>query len=87
MAKKYFLFFLPVIFIAIGLMLILTASSSATLPNQASSTATAILTPIPTISVDTTSHAGTTDWITLMGVIIVLIVVIPVLFRRSTWMK
>ncbi|HUI88533.1 MAG TPA: hypothetical protein VLX61_07375 [Anaerolineales bacterium] len=49
--------------------------------------ATANLTPTPVSSAVVSSPAGSTDWITLMGVVIVLIVVIPVLFRRSTWMK
>ncbi len=40
-------------------------------------------TPIP----EAVSQAGSTDGIMLMGVVIVLIVLLPILFRRSTWTK
>ncbi|MGA7192464.1 MAG: hypothetical protein WBW94_02460 [Anaerolineales bacterium] len=88
MTKKYLRVLLPAIIIGIGILLALTASSFAPFPDHGlSRAAIANLTPTPTASAYTTSQAGSTDWITLMGVIIVLIVVIPVLFRRSTWTK
>jgi len=88
MTKKHLQILLPAIIIGIGILLALTASSFAPFPDHGLSSATiASLTSTPTASVDTTSQAGSTDWITVMGVIIVLIVVIPVLFRRSTWTK
>ena len=40
-------------------------------------------TPIP----ESVSRAGSTDGIFLMGVILVLIVLLPIVFRRSTWTK
>jgi hypothetical protein len=88
MAKKHLQILLPVIMIGAGLLLALTASSFTPFPAHGlSGTATANLTPTTIASVDSTSQAGSTDGITLMGVIIVLIVVLPVLFRRSTWKK
>jgi hypothetical protein len=87
MTKKHLQILLSAI-IGIGILLTLTASSFASFPTQGlSSTAIANLTPTPTFFAKATSQAGSTDWITLMGVVIVLIVVLPVLFRRSTWTK
>jgi archaellum biogenesis protein FlaJ (TadC family) len=88
MTKKHLQILLPVIIVGIGILLALTASSFASFPVQRlGSAAIANLTPTPTFSAKSASQAGSTDWITLMGVIIVLIVVLPVLFRRSTWTK
>jgi hypothetical protein len=88
MNKKQLQILLPALMIGIGLLLALTASSFAPFPDHGLiHAATANLTPTPTASAEATSQAGSTDWITLMGVIIVLIVVLPVLFRRSTWIK
>jgi hypothetical protein len=84
MTKKHLQILLPAIIIGIGILLALTASSFAPFPDhRLSSAAIANLTPTPTVSAEATSQAGSTDWITLMGVIIVLIVVLPVLFRRT----
>ena len=41
----------------------------------------------PTPIADAVSRAGSTDGIMLMGVVIVIIVLVPILFRRSTWTK
>jgi len=87
MTKKRLQILLPVIIIGVGILLALTASSFASFPSQAGGTAIANPTPTSTVPVGTTSQAGSTDWITLMGVIIVMIIVVPVLFRRSTWTK
>jgi hypothetical protein len=57
------------------------ASGPSVTPTPFSLTATPLPTP------DTTSVAGTTDGITLMGVIIVLIIILPIIFRRQTWIK
>jgi len=84
MTKKHLQILLPAIIIGIGILLALTASSFAPFPDHGlSSAAIANLTPTPTASAEVTSQAGSTDWITLMGVIIVLIVVLPVLFRQT----
>ena len=86
--KKKYLKTLLLILVGIGIISFLTASSFIPFASQGlHSIAPQILTPTPTPSTGTDSQAGSTDWITLMGVIIVLIVVLPVLFRRSTWTK
>jgi len=41
----------------------------------------------PTPVADTVSRAGSTDGIMIMGVVIVIIVLVPILLRRSTWTK
>ncbi|MFZ1041894.1 MAG: hypothetical protein WCA79_04195 [Anaerolineales bacterium] len=88
MTKKQLQVLLPAIMIGIGLLLALTASSFTPFPAHGlSSTTTANLSPTTIASADSTSQAGSTDGIALMGVIIVLIVILPVLFRRSTWTK
>jgi hypothetical protein len=88
MIKKHLQILLPAILIGVGLLLALTASSFTPFPAHGlSSIAIANLTPTTIASAESTSQAGSTDGITLMGVIIVLIVVLPVLFRRSTWKK
>ena len=88
MNKKYQRTLLSAILIGIGILLAFTASSF--MPLAAGGPYTA-LTPNPTLTPTVVSKAasqpGSTDWITLTGVIIVLIVVIPVLFRRSTSTK
>ena len=42
-------------------------------------------TPIP--AAGAVSRAGSTDSIMVMGVVIVIIVLVPILFRRSMWTK
>jgi len=41
----------------------------------------------PTPAAQDASEAGSTDSIMLMGVIIVVIVILPILLRKSTWKK
>ena len=41
----------------------------------------------PTPAAGAVSRAGSTDGIMIMGVVIVIIVLIPILFRRSMWTK
>jgi hypothetical protein len=41
----------------------------------------------PTPTPQPISHPGSTDGIMLMGIIIVLIILLPIIFRRSTWTK
>ena len=86
--KKTYFEILLLILIGIGIVSFLTASSFAPFASQGlHRIAPQILTPTSTPSAGTDSQAGSTDWITLMGLIIVLIVILPVLFRRSTWTK
>ena len=87
MNKKYLHILFTAIIIMIGVIMALSASSFASIPSQAISAATPTITTTPTTTHGGVSQAGSTDWIALMGVIIVLIVIIPVIFRRSTWMK
>jgi len=88
MTKKHLQILLTASIIGVGLLLALTASSFTPFPAHGlSSIATANLPPTPTAFAQSTSQAGSTDGITLMGVVIVLIAVLPVLFRRSTWTK
>jgi hypothetical protein len=88
MNKKYWQILLSAILIGIGILLALTAASFMPLAERGlSDVATASPTLTPTIPANATSQPGSTDWITLMGVIIVLIVVIPVLFRWSASTK
>lgn len=44
------------------------------------------ISPTPTATEDV-SRIGSTDGIVLMGIVIVLIIVMPILFRRGTWAK
>jgi hypothetical protein len=79
----------PVLIIGSGILLALTsAASSPILLIKPDAGAAAIYqastpTPIP----EAVSRAGSTDGIMLMGLVIVLIVLLPILFRRSTWTK
>jgi hypothetical protein len=41
----------------------------------------------PTPAAGAVSQAGSTDGIMIMGVVIVIIVLVPILFRRSLWTK
>jgi hypothetical protein len=41
----------------------------------------------PTPGPRLTSQAGSTDWIVLMGVVVVLIVILPIILRRRTWAR
>jgi len=43
--------------------------------------------PTPTPIPEAVSRAGSTDGIMLMGVVIVMIVLLPILLRRSIWTK
>jgi hypothetical protein len=79
----------PVIVIGCGIMLALTSALSSPMLLMKPDTGAAALyqastpTPIP----EAVSQAGSTDGIMLMGVVIVLIVLLPTLLRRSTWKK
>ena len=86
MDKKHRQILLSAILIGIGILIVLTASSFPPLADRGFYNA---VTASPTLITPTTpakaaSQPGSTNWITLMGVIIVLIVVLPVLFRRPT---
>jgi hypothetical protein len=45
------------------------------------------LQPTKTPQPEDISVIGSTDWITIMGFAIALIIIIPILLRRKTWME
>jgi hypothetical protein len=79
----------PVLMFMSGIVFACTGAISSSLPYNKSVAAAAVLyqastpTPLP----GTGSQAGSTDGIMLMGVVIVIIVLLPILLRRSTWTK
>lgn len=82
--------------ITVGLGLVLALFSAALTPSSAPSTsegnlsATAVLlqpTITPTPQPQDHSEIGSTDGIIVMGVIISLIIIIPILLRRKSWME
>jgi len=89
MDKKHRQILLSAILVGIGIMIVLTASSFMPLADRGFYNAvTASPTLItPTVSAKPASQPGSTNWITLMGVIIVLIVVVAVLFRQPSQTK
>ena len=87
MTKKQVQVLLPALIIGIGILLALATASFNSFSNPGLGAVTATLTPTVTPAAQATSQAGSTDWITLTGVIIVLIIVLPIIFRRQTWTK
>jgi hypothetical protein len=85
----------PIITIGLGLVLAwfsaaLTYSSSAQPAIEGNVSATAVFlpsTPTTTPQPQDASEIGSTDGIIAMGVIISLIVIIPILLRRKSWME
>ncbi len=78
----------PVLTIGVGLSLALctAALNSIDFPTSLKTTAEP---PVPsfTPTPQGISHPGSTDGIMLMGLVIVLIIVLPIIFRRSTWTR
>lgn len=87
MTKKYLWALRPIFLLVIGLLLAaLGALPGSAADHQAGAAALKLgLTPTPGPRL--TSEAGSTDWIVLMGVVIVLIVILPIMLRRRTWAK
>jgi hypothetical protein len=87
MTRKYLRIFRPALLLGIGLLLAslgaLFASGSDPQLGAAALRLDLTATPAP----HPVSEAGSTDWIVLMGVIIVLIVILPIIFRRRTWAR
>jgi hypothetical protein len=52
-----------------------------------SATAALFLQPTPTPEPQGVSEIGSTDGIIVMGVVIALIIIIPILLRRKSWME
>jgi hypothetical protein len=84
-------FMRPILTIGIGLMLALFSAAltySAPPAMQGSLAAAAIfLQPTKTPQPKDLSVVGSTDWITVMGFVIALIIIIPILLRRKSWME
>jgi hypothetical protein len=81
--KQLLLTLRPAGLIGIGLLLAAASAMLAGPTHGAASLASGALqaTPTPT----PVSEVGSTDWITLVSIIIVLIVIIPILIRRRSW--
>ena len=87
MAKKNLRIGLPARLILLGLVLVALGALIASTPHLQAGAAPAGPGATPTPAPQPVSVAGSTDWIVLMGVIIVLIVILPIIFRRRTWAK
>jgi hypothetical protein len=79
--------------IAIGLGLVLALSSAALSPSTPPATlgtpgaATFFLQTTPTPQPKDLSKVGSTDGIAAMGFLIAMIIIIPILLRRKSWMQ
>jgi hypothetical protein len=91
--KNLFPVLRPVALLGIGLvMAVLSAAVGTISPGMSGNNLLAAAerlqtkSPTPTLTVDA-SRIGSTDGIVLMGIVIVLIIVMPILFRQKTWGK
>lgn len=87
MTKKTLRSLRPAILIGIGLTLALLGASVNSTGSRADPWAAAVLQAATATVPADASVPGSTDWITLMGFLIVAIVMLPLLLRRSTWTK
>jgi hypothetical protein len=96
MTEKYFRNWISALIIGTGIILTLMWSTLNTIVSRADNLAAAVSysgpvgqyqIPTPTPTPEAISHPGSTDGIMLMGIIIVIIVLLPIIFRRSTWTK
>ena len=79
--KKLLLTLRPVGMLGLGVVLA-AASAMLSSPTRGAAGAGALqATPTPLA----VSEVGSTDWITLVSIIIVLIVITPILIRRKSW--
>jgi hypothetical protein len=84
--KKHLRILRPAIFLGIGLAFAFIGASFDSIGSSADLGAAALsqtITPTPTL--EPVSQVGSTDQILLMGFLIVVIALLPVIFRRSTW--
>ena len=80
----------PIITIGLGLVLALSSaalSSSKPPAMQGNLGAAAFFQTTPTPQPQDLSKIGSTDGIAAMGILIALIIVIPILLRRKSWMQ
>jgi hypothetical protein len=81
----------PILTIGLGLLLALfsaalTTYSASPAPGNFAAAAF-FLQPTKTPQPQDLSVIGSTDWITVMGFVIALIIIIPILLRRKSWME
>ncbi len=89
MLKKRLHILRSVIILAIGLLMALISAAFGSIAPRADLEAAAVYqaaSPTPTAQV-TTSTVGSTDGIVWLGVIIMVIILLPILLRRETWIK
>jgi hypothetical protein len=72
----------PIALIGIGLLL---ALSSAAISQPSLAGSASVATVAPTATPQAVSEVGSTDWITLVTFLIVIIVIAPILARRKSW--
>lgn len=82
--RKFFLILRPIALIGIGLLFaVISAFLGHPALGSSSLAAGALIAASPTPA--TSAEVGSTDWITLVSIIIVLIVIIPIIIRRRSW--
>jgi hypothetical protein len=88
MMKKYRCSLLPAIVLGACLTLAFTTLTMHLSNSYANfQTAGVYQAATPTPTPQSLSHPGSTDGIMLMGVIIFLIILLPIIFSRSTWTR
>lgn len=96
MTKKFLKNWMFVLIIGAGIILALAITATNTIASRADVAAGSVSQgglaaqyqiPTPTPTGEAISHPGSTDGIMLMGIIIVIIVLLPIIFRRGTWTK
>ena len=84
-------FMRPIITIGLGLILAFTSAalSSATppVPQETSGVKSLFFQTTPTPQPKDLSKVGSTDGITAMGFLIAIIIIVPILLRRKSWMQ
>jgi hypothetical protein len=87
MTGKYLRILRPASLLVMGLLLAALGALFASPADPQLGAAALRLDLTATPAAQPASEAGSTDWIVLMGVIIVLIVILPIIFRRRTWAR
>ena len=75
----------PIALLGIGLLFAVTSAVLGQPTISAASLSAGALAPQATPTLVPNSEVGSTDWITLVSIIVVLIIVIPILVRRRSW--
>jgi hypothetical protein len=85
--KKYLRILRPAIILGIGLALSLIGASFSPSGSDADGAAALYGATTPVPGTHAVSQAGTTDGIMWMSIVIVIIILLPILLRKSTWKK